>query len=296
MKHLYSLLLFFFLAQIAWANEQMIHHELSWKSPVSIEQDNGEKITILSFDGAGIDNQTYLPLFTEKIYLGKNKINFNTSITNAVYEIISSADMQQIKNTSNLSSKIIINSRTSIARKSYYGNISFIPIRKNETTGQYEKLKSFDLVLNKNLSPALSPSTNAQDKLGERVRKKNKSYSNSSVLASGNWYKVAVYKKGIYKLTYDDLVKLGMNVAEINPTNIRVYGNGGGMLPFANSAFRYDDLQENAIYVSDGGDNKFDSVDYVLFMGKMQMCGHTTQAINIIIIHKIYILILLITL
>ncbi len=265
MKQLYSLLLFLFFVHTIWANEWTLHHELNWKSPITIEQDNGEQVTVVSFDGAQLDNETLLPLFTERIYLGKNKMNIKASIKNAVYEIISSADIQKIKNLSNLSSSILINSRTSIARKSFYGNVSFIPLRINQITGQYEKLKSFDLVINTNLSPSLSPSTNAQDKLREGVRKKNKSYSNSSILATGNWYKLAIDKKGVYWLTYDDLVKLGMDVSQINPENIRIYGNGGGMLSFSNSAFRYDDLQENAISVSDGGDGKFDNGDYILF-------------------------------
>ncbi len=42
-------------------------------------------------------------------------------------------------------------------------------------------------------------------------------------LHSGNWYKVAVNADGIYKLTYDQLQELGMNVENIDPRNIRVY-------------------------------------------------------------------------
>ena len=67
------------------------------------------------------------------------------------------------------------------------------------------------------------------------------------------------------------LKKLGVDVASLNPRNISIYGNGGGQLPFSNSGFRYDDIQENAIYVFDqNNDGDFDSTDYVLFYGQSQ--------------------------
>ena len=59
-----------------------------------------------------------------------------------------------------------------------------------------------------------------------------------------------------------------MNTDDINPQNLRIYGNGGAMLPFANSAPRYDDLQENAIFVQGQNDGKFNSKDYILFYGE----------------------------
>ena len=34
-------------------------------------------------------------------------------------------------------------------------------------------------------------------------------------------------------------------------TDIKLYGNGGGMLPHLNSDFRYSDLVENAIKIHD---------------------------------------------
>ena len=55
----------------------------------------------------------------------------------------------------------------------------------------------------------------------------------------------------------------------ININNIKVYGNGGGMLPEKNSTFYPDDLIENAIEVHDqNGNGLFDANDYLLFYGK----------------------------
>jgi hypothetical protein len=92
--------------------------------------------------------------------------------------------------------------------------------------------------------------------------------TSESVLSTGSWYKIAVQQRGIHKVTYDDLDELGMSPATINPSHIRLYGNGGRMLPEANNQPRIDDLMENAIAVFDGGDGIFDPGDYFLFYGE----------------------------
>ena len=55
-----------------------------------------------------------------------------------------------------------------------------------------------------------------------------------------------------------------MNVNDINPKDIRIFGNGGYLLPMLNSDFRYDGLQENAIYVEGEADSSFDTNDFIL--------------------------------
>ena len=58
---------------------------------------------------------------------------------------------------------------------------------------------------------------------------------------------------------------MGIDVNNINPRNIRVYGNGGFMLPQANSVERLDDLEELGVEVFGESDGRFDQNDYVLF-------------------------------
>ncbi len=91
-------------------------------------------------------------------------------------------------------------------------------------------------------------------------------YTNKSVLATGNWVKIAVTQPGIYKITPNFLSSngLGNNIAA---QSIRLYGNGGGMLSEANNGVYVDDLVENAIEVVDGGDGIFNNNDYLLFYG-----------------------------
>ncbi|MCS6821592.1 MAG: type IX secretion system sortase PorU [Microscillaceae bacterium] len=90
-------------------------------------------------------------------------------------------------------------------------------------------------------------------------------YAANSVLAEGNFYKIAVLESGIYRLDFETLKRAGIPLESINPQNIHLWGYGGGSLPQANSAFRYDDLPENAIWVEGEQDGKFDSQDFILF-------------------------------
>ncbi len=87
----------------------------------------------------------------------------------------------------------------------------------------------------------------------------------NSVLSTGYWYKITVSETGFYKLTYDDMVAMGFDLSTLIPANIRIYGNGGGMLPMPIDEPRYDDLMETAIRVTGEEDGVFDPEDYVLF-------------------------------
>ena len=90
----------------------------------------------------------------------------------------------------------------------------------------------------------------------------------NSVLAEGTWYKFSVDTTGVFKLDRSFLSQLGVNVNTIDPRKIHIYGNGGTMLPELNSESRYEDLQENGIYVEGESDGRFDADDFILFYAK----------------------------
>jgi hypothetical protein len=94
--------------------------------------------------------------------------------------------------------------------------------------------------------------------------KGQRQYSASSVLSSGVWLKISVDSPGIYRVG-SDLLKKGGVASQIKSSSIRLFGNGGRVLPTSNSASVVDDLVENAISVFDGGDGSFDEKDYFLF-------------------------------
>ncbi|NOX86695.1 MAG: type IX secretion system sortase PorU [Chlorobi bacterium] len=90
----------------------------------------------------------------------------------------------------------------------------------------------------------------------------------SSVLSSGDWYKIAVSETGVYKITYDDLTIYGIDPGQIDPRNIALYGNPAGMLPEPLDDPYYTDLTEMAIRVVGEDDGSFDPEDYILFYGQ----------------------------
>jgi hypothetical protein len=92
-----------------------------------------------------------------------------------------------------------------------------------------------------------------------------RTYRANSVLATGNWYKIAVKDAGIYKIDIPLLNALGISTSNLSSNSIRLFGNGGQMLPEANSTARFDDLEENSIMVVDGGDGVINGSDYILF-------------------------------
>ncbi len=95
------------------------------------------------------------------------------------------------------------------------------------------------------------------------------SHSPTSVLSSGDWYKIAILRSGAYKIDYAFLSEMGLDMNNLDPKKLAIYGNSyNGMLPQANDAERPYDLNEISIIVPGEGDGSFDTGDYLLFYGK----------------------------
>lgn len=92
-----------------------------------------------------------------------------------------------------------------------------------------------------------------------------RTYNSHSVLASGEWYKIAVEQSGVYKIDPAFLRSLGITTNNIQTRSVRIYGKGGGPLPEANAAAVSDDLPELALQSVDDGDGIFNGNDYILF-------------------------------
>ncbi len=86
----------------------------------------------------------------------------------------------------------------------------------------------------------------------------NAQYANSWINFNGSqpysaqqYFKIKVWKKGIYRLDYSTLQQAGFNVTQ-NPHNFQIFHNG----------------TEQYIYVAGEADNTFDPTDYIEFYGK----------------------------
>lgn len=131
-----------------------------------------------------------------------------------------------------------------------------IPAYKKDSMGRMMQVQNFALQL-----------VGEQEK-NPAQRSPNKflrTTSTASVLAEGTWQKIGVWRRGIYRVDYDYVKNVLGQSGVINSNQIRLFGNGGTMLYEANDVPRWDDLQENAIEVVDGGDGNFGPGDYFLF-------------------------------
>lgn len=78
-------------------------------------------------------------------------------------------------------------------------------------------------------------------------------FATNSVLQDGTIYKIGVMADGVYRITFEQLAMLGVDVNTLDVNKISMFGNISGMLPEANNADFYDDLTEMDILVDDNG-------------------------------------------
>lgn len=89
-------------------------------------------------------------------------------------------------------------------------------------------------------------------------------YTSSSVLSSGTWYKIALTEDGIYRIDFATLKKYGIE----NPANLRIFANNSGQLSFFNDNTAPDDLKEVGAAIQTGNDGIFNEGDFLLFYGE----------------------------
>jgi hypothetical protein len=93
-------------------------------------------------------------------------------------------------------------------------------------------------------------------------------FAQSSVLATGKWYKLAVDKQGIYRIDFNTFRSMGFNPSSTDPQRIKIFTQGAGMLPQPNSETRISDLREIALFIQGEGDGQFNQQDFILFYGE----------------------------
>lgn len=219
-------------------------HTIQWQQPSLQLCKEGNSIKTLSFEN------TTRP--SESVKVGNYVVKLEGNIASASFSKITylacTSAEDSLLNPSHFSEKIDYQIEVSQARELTYSFISIVPLVKGRD-GKLYKIKSFVLQAHK-----------AKD-LGATLR--TAATSSSSVFATGDWYKVAVDKSGIYKLDYDYFRDLGMPVGIINPNTIQTYGFGG-MLPERNSNTKYMDIPEVSLKFVGDANGVFESGEYFL--------------------------------
>jgi len=250
---LYVLIIF---SPFATAQIHSHHFKIVWQDIQKIRLSEDVSINRMHFTDAQWEGDiNSAPLFNRKIKLDNNTNNIVVSLSNDTYQDLTKAEMLTLENLVTLGNSVNLSYELSKARGQAYVVVTILPFRLDARSGKYQKLVTFDLEIDGSIE-------------GTKSSNELTSYADHSVLAGGNWFKARVDQTGIYKLTYADLNGMGMGMQALKSDNIRLYGNSGGMLPEPNNTFRYDDLQENAIAMFDGGDGQFNEGDYFLFYGQ----------------------------
>lgn len=173
----------------------------------------------------------------------------NIQITNVSYESIPASALGDLDIGSIPKSitSSLINANSRGIKQSF---LSLSPIVKSEFG--FKKIISFSYTLNNKTSKA-----SQTNKIANTI--------SNSVLSTGDWYRFYVEKSGVYKISKNFLQEIGLDPSNVDPKKIKIYGNGGKMLPLSNASYYPSDLIENAIQVFGEDDGKFDNDDYILF-------------------------------
>ena len=179
-----------------------------------------------------------------------NSIGGNSvQITNVVYESMTTSQLGDLDrgNIPNTPSSLL---KTTQSRDVKQVFLVLSPIVKDEVG--FKRIKSFSYSINGSNSRITQTSKTA-------------GLIFNSVLATGDWYQFYVEKSGVYKISKSFLQQLGLDVSAVAPKKVKIYGNGGRMLPLLNGTYYPSDLAENAIEIVGESDGVFNDEDYILF-------------------------------
>ena len=191
----------------------------------------------------------YIPVYSAKLLIKSDEKEYY--VTDLNYQTIPDSLLDEVYIPEVLPLEAIhLHTHTSHNGKRYL-SVRAPSIRRNKSDNSLERLISFEI--------NSRPRSEVERK---NIQQHNQEKSaNSSLLATGYWYKVKVTKSGIYKLTYSDIVGMGFS----DPGNIRIFGQGGKQLSYLIDDPRLADMVEIPLFMEKGGDGVFNEGDFVLF-------------------------------
>jgi len=192
-------------------------------------------------------NDSPLPVYHKSFKL-KGASNLTPTITNIRTEPLNmNYDLSAAKKNTGIDPKMSVTK----GRNQYTGHIDFCPILFDGVN--YKKVVSFDLTIQ-------------ADKISNPVSKNPPPTATESVLADGDIYKIAVQEEGIHMIDMNFLSSdLGIDISNVSPSQIQIYGGGGGIVNEKNDAARVDDLLPVSMQMIGTTDGSFDNGDKILF-------------------------------
>ncbi|MCA0133571.1 type IX secretion system sortase PorU [Winogradskyella alexanderae] len=256
MKYIFTLLIF---NLFVFAFGQQKDFQILWENSKFLENDFG-KIKVPGFDEKHFSYTTEKGLvFFAQWNNNAGRINEKSVVlSNVNYSSITPSELFDL-NKNLIPKEPILKIYNTSARGKRGAYIEISPIVNQN--GVYKKITSFSI--------SYSSNTGSTSFRGKRL-----SEITSSVLSSGEWYRFYIDKSGIFQLTKSFLSSLGINTNAVDPRTIKIYGNGGRMLPLSNAENYPFDVVENTIKFVGEEDGSFDNGDFILFYGE----GPTTYS------------------
>ncbi|MBS7252763.1 type IX secretion system sortase PorU [Flavobacterium branchiicola] len=247
-----TLILSFFLIPFLSFSQLNGSLTIDWQSKK--EMTYGDlKTTIPYFSGNSFRYDITKKSITLLLNVSESNYSTNSSvqISNVNYEAISINDLGDLA-VENIPEKPNETLKIATSRDKKQIFISLSPIIKDGN--DFKRIRSFSY-----------SSNNTTSKNSNAFSTQKSSAVSNSVLVSGDWYRFYVEKSGVYKISRSFLQSLGFDPSKTDPRRIKIYGNGGRMLPLANNTYYPDDLAENAIQIIGENDGVFNNEDYILF-------------------------------
>jgi len=243
----------FFVQSILFGQQQ--HFDLNWVD-IHLYSNTGYASIIPGFDGSHTDyNDTdglfYVAQWKESLTIDER----SAKIVNIKYGDIDRGDLKDLA-ISLIPKNLQFSIKSSTARGKKSGYVQLSPIL--QVNGQFKRILSFDVAY----------TTGTERDFGKKNIQNNALAISNSVLSTGEWFRFYVNKTGIHAITPDFLTSLGMNLPNIDPNTIKIYGNGGQTLPLLNSENTEFDLRENPVVLIGGADGQFSGDDAILFYGE----------------------------
>lgn len=249
--------LLFFLWFIPYTDAQILQlsRTIEWKSPEkSWQRDSLQKDhLVFSFTGATYSSG-FLPAYNEYYPLDQVISNFDVHIDSCVVDTV--RDISSYSGTAALADSFYIHVKSFINDKEPVLMLHIIPLRLN-SSGGVDRLKSFRITIK--YKPV------AYKKKSGEIR-----WKTESVLNSGIWRKIGIKSSGVYKISYGELKNMGFT----NPADVRLFGNGGAMLPEIYNGNVPDDLQEIPVFLNKGSDGVFNEGDNLVFYAEGPLCWY----------------------
>lgn len=229
---------------------------VEWEAPSTHQITEFESFDYVNCVGCDVSPEMgYMPMFNDMIELQGNPSGVRVELTNLFTESVPSNEQTIVRDLGLNNNDFMVTAEVVESRGVSYAQIAVTTIRSGSGRSGMERLLSANILI-------------TPEYRGRSYSTRALSFAASSVLASGEWYKIGIQETGMYMLDHSTLQSLGVDVSSLMMDDVNLYGNGEGILPEENWVYRHDDLKLNAIEAVDNNSNGFlDPDDYFIFYG-----------------------------